>query len=101
MVVLRLVLCQVLCYKWCMVDGVDRALALAWWIAAIIVVPISIPGFFVGGWLLLGALAAWWLNMDVHNPFKRSTSSAAVERQSDVRDHREMDPEEHRPSHLD
>lgn len=53
----------------------ERAIALAWWICAIIVGPIAVVGFFAGGWLILGVLWAWWGNMDVKNPFKRSTDA--------------------------
>ena len=53
----------------------DRLMAAAWWIAAIIAGPLSVAGFFVGGWLILGFLWVWWANMDVKNPFKRSTDS--------------------------
>jgi hypothetical protein len=52
----------------------DRLIAATWWIAAIVAGPISVVGFFMGGWLILGALAAWWMNMDVKNPFARSSS---------------------------
>jgi hypothetical protein len=52
----------------------DRLLAAAWWVCAIIAGPISVVGFFMGGWLVLGALAAVWMNMDVKNPFARSSS---------------------------
>jgi hypothetical protein len=62
----------------------DRLIAGAWWICAIIAGPISIAGFFVGGWLMLAALAAWWMNMDVKNPFKRSTDSWPDARRSDA-----------------
>lgn len=55
----------------------DRLFAAIWWAAAITLGPLSIVGFFAGGWLVIGALAALWMNMDVHNPFKRSTDSKA------------------------
>lgn len=64
------------------VDWVDRAIAAAWWIAAIVFGPPAVFGFFVGGWLILAALAAVWMNMDVHNPFKRSTDSWGDERRN-------------------
>lgn len=52
----------------------ERLVALAWWVCAILVGPLAVVGFFIGGWLILGALAAWWINMDVKNPFARSGS---------------------------
>lgn len=64
----------------------DRLVAAAWWICAIIAGPLSVAGFFVGGWLVLGALWAWWGNMDVKNPFKRSTVASRDEPRTEPQD---------------
>lgn len=55
-----------------MIDWFDRLLALAWWVCAIVAGPVSVAGFFVGGWFVLGFLWVWWANMEVKNPFKLS-----------------------------
>jgi hypothetical protein len=55
-----------------MVDWTDRAEAIAWWAVAICITPVCLIGFFVGGWFVLGFLAVWWMNMEVHNPFATS-----------------------------
>lgn len=53
----------------------DRLIAGAWWLVAILVGPLAVYGFFVGGWVILAALWAWWANMDVRNPFQRQGRS--------------------------
>lgn len=63
----------------------DRLFAAIWWVAAIALGPLSVVGFFAGGWLVLGALAALWMNMDVHNPFRRSTDSVPDARRTGPR----------------
>ncbi len=69
----------------------DRVMAAAWWVALIVVGPPSLFGFFVGGWLVLGALAAVWMNLDVHNPFTGSTVALPSARQTAVRERRERE----------
>lgn len=66
-----------------MITATDRLIAAAWWIVAITVGPIAVVGFFVGGWLILAALAAWWMNMDVRNPFAHDASASEDERHTE------------------
>lgn len=54
-----------------MITPTDRILAILWWIVAIAVGPVSIVGFFVGGWLILAALWAVGGSLKTINPFKR------------------------------
>lgn len=68
----------------------ERAIALIWWICAIVIGPVAVIGFFVGGWLILAALWAVWMNMTLKNPFasadsRRSKDSERVAHRSDAR----------------
>jgi hypothetical protein len=68
-----------------MITWEDRAAAVAWWIAALFLGPISILGFFAGGWFILTVLWAFALDLTTLNPFKRSTDASRVVPQGEPR----------------